>query len=387
MLNLQVTDSIPRVAIKQILDSLSYIHSLDSATTFDKVRIFLQKHAKRKAPSSREWMWTVARDILTDLDRLGLIKAGVLPRKRSEVERLQETPILITGPGIELAQTYEADKSRAFDNLLVIWLNNHYYFRLLVAKLIVAPLYVPDITSIKQIAPEGISKEVLDSLSERVIHNCLIRLPSTQYSQEKREHFSRIVGQKVDELKKTTDLIRLDTKKIIDLVEDTVVLPSFLSSEELPFDKVTFQHLIKDCEEFFCGAWTSSHPDFQGRLIFSTCDVSPDIVANPSISVDKVVHHGQSYAMERFEVALISAYQKLSNIGSGYVDAYSLRAMVCAELNIQPQVFALCFESFLAKGQIGGFNVYTELPFDTPPPGEMYIEISKRRIGRVKLTN
>jgi hypothetical protein len=30
-------------------------------------------------------------------------------------------------------------------------------------------------------------------------------------------------------------------------------------------------------------------------------------------------------------------------------------------------------------------SVYTELPFEPPPQGENYVEVNRRRIGRVKL--
>lgn len=389
MVNFKVvpTDSIPRVSIQQILETLTYIQRSNKTNTFDEIRFFLQQRTGRKTPSSREWMWTVARDILTDLHRLELIKAGVLPRKRSEVERLRDTPVSITKHGIALAQTYATDRGRAFDELLQIWLRKHPYFRLFVVRLLGSPLYVPDVTSVKQIAPEGVSKEVIDTLAERIIQSCLTRLPSAEFSEEKRVRFSQMVNSRVNELRKNTEVSKLDTKKIIDLIEDTIVLPSLLSSEELPFDKVTFQHLLQDCEEFFCATWTSSHPDFQGRIIFSTCDFSPDIIADPTLSVISVLHHGQSFAIKQFSAVFIAAYQKLVGVTAGYADAYALRAVVSAELRIQPQVFATCLESFLSKGQMDGFSIYTELPFSPPPPGETYIEVSKRRIGRVKLTS
>src|SRR5688500_1357038 len=116
----KTTDSIPRATIEQMLDVTLLIHR-NGEVTFDDIRRRLQTKSLRQAPASTEAMWTVARDVLSDLQRLGFAKAGALPRKRSEVERLRSSPCGLTDSGRSLADLYLDKKGRAFDTMLVAW--------------------------------------------------------------------------------------------------------------------------------------------------------------------------------------------------------------------------------------------------------------------------
>jgi hypothetical protein len=166
------------------------------------------------------------------------------------------------------------------------------------------------------------------------------------------------------------------------------VVPSLLAAEALPFDPVTLQHLIKASQDFFLASWTSSHPDFGGRVVFSTCDVDPVPVADASAQTYAVAHHGKTYAWPHFEKAVHSAYRKLADAGRrSYVSAYELRALVCVELRIQPPVFAACLEQLLQMRRPKAPAIYIEIPFQPPPKGEPYVEIGKNRtrVGRLKI--
>src|SRR5262249_34966803 len=147
-----------------------------------------------------------------------------------------------------------------------------------------------------------------------------------------------------------------------------------------PFDPVTFQHLIKASQEFFAASWTSSHPEFPGRVVFSTCDISPvpGIEDAPSKEYG-ILHHGKSYAAGDFEVALNQAYQRLTGGNRSYADAYQLRAIVCVRLAIQPAVFAGCLAHLIQNRKPPAPSIYTEIPFEPPPKGEPYVEIGTNR--------
>src|SRR5258708_40170223 len=114
----KITDSIPRATVEQVLEAMLVINSNGEAS-FDDVRRRLHAKSQRQAPSSGEVMWTVVRDVLSDLQRLGFAKTGALPRKRSEVERLRNTPCSLTETGRSLADLYLERKGRAFDALLL----------------------------------------------------------------------------------------------------------------------------------------------------------------------------------------------------------------------------------------------------------------------------
>jgi hypothetical protein len=153
----------------------------------------------------------------------------------------------------------------------------------------------------------------------------------------------------------------------------------------LAFDSVTFQHLLRIAGEFLAAAATTCHPEFNGRTVFSTCTFAPDPVAEASAKIVSVQHQGTSFARPRFADALIKAYARIAGATGGYADAYALRAIVCMELHVQPPVFATCLKELIAAGSAADPVVYTELPFTPPPQGETYVEVAKRRIGKLKI--
>ena len=371
----------------QLLDVLSHISSSSGKCTFEQVRAFLYKIAKRKAPPSREVMWTVARDVLTDLQRLGFLKTGMVPRKRSEVNRLRETPCEITPAGSELARLYKEKRGEAFNKLLFAWMNGHAYFRQLTIRLLRAPMFIPDITGIKQLGkdlPFPIEPTVL---ARQIRESCSARLAKVDFSPEKAVIFNTNVEQRVTLLASTISLTNLDAKKLVDTIEDNVVVPALLEAENLRFDSITLQHLVGCARDLYSASATSSHPSFVGRVLFSTCDFVPDLVSDPNADVTGVIHHGRASVSNLFTDSIVSSYKQLAGASFGYVDIYSLRALVCISLRIQPTVFTPCLERLMDSNLNAGIKIYTELPFTPPPRGEDYVEIRNRRIGSIKLSS
>jgi hypothetical protein len=266
----KITDTIPRASIAQILGTLGHLATVEKSN-FDLIRRYLYTLSGRRSPASATALWTVARDVLTELNRLGLATIGTLPRRRSDVDRLRESPCEITAAGRELAQIQTAKSGQAYDALLVAWLDSHPYFRSLICRVLDAPLYVPDVTSASQIG----ASRVADQLGAHVLQNCLERLANVDFAPSKVAVFERSVRRRASEIGKSLASPDVDSKKLVDLVQDTVVIPSLLEAEQLTMDGVTFQHLLKIASEFFAGASTTSHPDFSGRIVFSTCDFSP----------------------------------------------------------------------------------------------------------------
>jgi hypothetical protein len=372
------TDSIPRAGLTQVFRVLAHLARTDETTTFDHVRQFLVKRSARPAPFSRVAMWTVARDVLVDLQKLGYLDAGVLPRTQSLAEKNADTPCKLTEPGRALAALYQDNEGRAYDQMFLAWLNHHPYFRAFVARLHQCPIYVPDITSAKQL---GSTRD--GNVAERVASHCLKRLEPTGFSPEKGVVFRTAVTDRVRELSANTNLSELDAKKWVDAIQDRVVLPSFLQSEHLPFDAVTFQHVLNAAKFFLAASWTNSHPQINARAIFATCGLLPDVRgADP---VTAIQHHGKSFAKERFVAELAAAYGRIEKSAGGYASAYELRALVCIALQIPPRVFALCLQD-LIDSPVTGLTIYPDLPFDPPPAGEDYIEVERDRIGLLKLT-
>jgi hypothetical protein len=376
----KVTDTIPRASIAQVLGVIGYL-ATNEKSNFDLVRRELYSLSGRRSPASATALWTVARDVLTELNRLGFATIGTLPRRRSDVERLCESPCEITAAGKDLAQVQATNSGQAYDTLLVAWLNSHPYFRSLICRILAEPLYVPDVTSASQIGASRVAAE----LRAHVLRNCLDRLASVDFAPSKIVVFERSVHRRAIEIEKSLASPDVDSKKLVDLVQDSIVIPSLLHAEQLAIDGVTFQHLLKIAGEFFAGASTTTHPDFSGRIVFSTCDFSPNPTVEASSKTTVIHHHGGVFAKPRFANALTAAYTRIAGTAGGYADAYALRAVVCVELRVQPPVFATCLKEIISAGEAADPVVYTELPFTPPPQGEAYVEVGGRRIGRLKL--
>ena len=376
----KTTDTIPRASIAQILGALGHLASVEKSN-FEAIRRFLFLQSNRRAPASNTALWTVARDVLTELQRLGRGTVGTLPRRRSDIDRLRESPCEITDAGKDLAQINATKSGQAYDTLLLAWMNTHPYFRGLLSRVLASPLYVPDVTNAAQLG----NSRLPDELGSHVLRNCLDRLARIDFASAKIAVFEQSVRRRMTDIAKLLASPDLDSKKLVDLVQDSVVIPSFLEAEQLAFDGVSFQHLLKIAGEFFAAASTTSHPDFSGRIVFSTCDFSPNPIDDAGANIVTVQHHGNAFAQPRFAGALIAAYSRAAGVSGGYADAYSLRAIVCVDLQVQPPVFSSCLKELIAAGDAAELVVYTELPFTPPPQGEDYVEVRGRRIGSIKL--
>jgi hypothetical protein len=379
----KATDSIPRVGVGQIFQVLRHIQSRSGKSSFDEVRLFLLDRSERTAPFSRSAMYTSARDVLIDLQKLGLIEAGVLPRTQSQLDTHSESPCELTEAGRSLAAMFIEKPGHGFDQLLLLWMNNHSYFRAFIAKLEEQPLYVPDITNTKQIDSEVLTENV-EEFSRRLAERCLKRLSAISYSEDKAEVFRRTLRERAREIG-LDGFAEMESKKIVDNIQDKIVLPAFLTAEELPFsDAVTFQYVLKAAKDFFAASSTSSHPAFSLRVIFPTCEFRPS-TADSAAKIDEVIHHGKAFATPHFISTLKSAYDQIAVPPGSYVDAYALRAVVSINIQIQPKVFTACLSDLISAGPSPDLTIYTELPFDPRPAGEDYVEIGRNRIGLIKL--
>jgi hypothetical protein len=329
-------------------------------------------------------MWTVARDVLTELQKSDLAVVGVLPRKLSDVDRLRDTPCRISQTGTEMAQLYDVKAGQAYDAMLTRWLTYHPYFRLLVARLLESPIFIPDVTNMGQLGLDAVKGKTLPAITSNIVDNCSSRLAAVGWPEDKLAKLRAGIERRAADYADIFRAVDIDAKRLIDVVQDGIVLPALLEAERLPFDPVTFQHMLKCAQEFFCAAWTSSHPGFNGRVAFATCEYDVPLHSDPDAIVTQVVHHGVSYAEPLFAKAIREAYIGAAGATSAYVSAYTVRSSVCVDLRIPLAVFARSLESLISADQ-AEITVYTELPFEPPPPGENYVEVGRRRIGRLKL--
>lgn len=383
----KLTDTLPRASLQQILGVLRLIAG-SNKTTFEDVRLALIRSSARRAPSSPDAKWTTARDVISELQHLGYAAEAVFPRQKNVLNRLRHSVIAATEEGRRLADYFQKNRSHAFDELLRAWLHHHPYFRALMSRLLQKPLHVPDITGIKDLG-HRVGKDPIDALGKKIADVCTRWLDAVGVSDDIQTCFARGVLDRYGITSSELMLGALDAKALVDAIEDRVVVPALLAAEGLPFDPVTFQHLIKASQDFLAASLTSSHPEFPGRVVFSTCDISPvPGIEDASNKEYGIVHHGKSYAAEDFEVVLDQAYQQLTGGNRSYADAYKLRAIVCVRLAIQPIVFAACLAHLIQNRRPSSPSIYTEIPFEPPPKGESYVEIgsNRSRVGSLKFS-
>jgi hypothetical protein len=164
---------------------------------------------------------------------------------------------------------------------------------------------------------------------------------------------------------------------VVEKIQDTVVAPAIIACEQLEFDRVSLKHILRAAREFYACGSTTMLPDCDSRVYFITCHLA----RNPAGAI-QIVHHGVSYAYEKFDASIRRCYQNLSNAGQ-WVDAFVLRGQVCLDLGIQQEVFNQCFDTYV-QGHPG--SVRTELSFKSEPVGEKSIEVRGKDIGLIQLS-
>jgi hypothetical protein len=383
----KTTDTIPRASLDQLFGGLGLLHARGGRATFEDLRVWLLRGSRRRAPNTMTAMWTVARDVLSELEKLKLATVGVLPRKLSDVNRLRDTPCEILPSGAHLVDLYTKNIGQAYDAILSCWLAQHPYFRALMVRVLKSPLYVPDVTNVGQLGHDDVKAKRASAILTNLVNDCTARLEHSDWTSQKLNRFRAAAEHRVTVLHHAFIGNEIDTKRLVDAMQDGIVLPSFLEAEELTFDAVTFQQLLRISQEFLVAAWTTSHPSFSGRIVFPVCEFHPALETSADVADIAVAHHGVSYAEPLFPQALRDAYSAVAagSPGRGYASAYSVRAIVCLALQIPPIVFARSLEALISIGPRADLTIYTELPFEPPPQGEDYVEVSKRRIGLLKL--
>lgn len=109
------TDSIPRLKVRDLMISLQFLGRNPEAD-LEALRIKLQ--TDRKMPGARTAGYSVARDVASELDRLGYADVGPLPKDAKSFESKRRTQVRLTATGRELAHTLRHDRAEAYVTLL-----------------------------------------------------------------------------------------------------------------------------------------------------------------------------------------------------------------------------------------------------------------------------
>ena len=131
-----------------------------NATNLDALRVKINTDRRDSSTGTRGY--SIARDVASELTKLGLAQVGPLPKDAKSFEKKREAKIRITDIGQELAHLIKHDRSLAYSNVLKSLFEVHPYVRRFLFAASKEPFLAPIVTSAKQhISPRYASAKAL----------------------------------------------------------------------------------------------------------------------------------------------------------------------------------------------------------------------------------
>jgi hypothetical protein len=357
-------------------------------TTLENIRLRLC--LDRKKTRKGDYLWSTARDAVVELRKLGFVDMSTIPWDRKQYEHAKDSEVTIAEEGLSVLQLLQADVGAAYDRLFMRMYEAHPYLRWLALTLGREYLVVPVLTSYKDhVSSHYASASVLvHDVSggafevDPLLVNVAERIGRALDESEVRD-IRDSVQQAVDETQAAAMAEEPSefAKKFLLRLNDAVV-PVVLRRYEMDFDYRTHRTLWQLGEDFQVWWATSSHPGYQGTLVFGT--------ATLRTSEDRKTLHGISYPSglatlrQTFLEKLYDAYVVHNRIGGNtYVSAWELRAVFCHENRCQPAVFNALLEEHYTGAT--PYRVHLEIE-RTRPRHEQPVTAGKRRIGTIRVT-
>jgi hypothetical protein len=308
------TDSIPRITLGDLFFALKVI-AKDSPTTLESLRQHFCIQRKLRIAGDRLW-WTAMANA-QELNRLGLLDLGALPKSKARFEHLKNRPVAVTQAGAQLSSQLSENRSDAYDQLFQLMFRSHPYLRAFVRAIHETHLVAPIVTSLKDHISqkyasasslvEDISRGYIDRSA--FLQNLERRLKRPLNLQEQSEITSNLKSL-LDEV--TSQATREEptefAKKFLPKLNECV-LSAIFKNEGLSFDYNTHRTLWSFGQEWKLWQSTSDHPDYDGRLIFKTATVQ---ISAPGDSIEGLIFNsGLNRTGENFLNKLYNAYIKL----------------------------------------------------------------------------
>jgi len=346
----QETDSIPRTTLSDLFLALRVVVK-ESPTTLE----LLRQHfcVDRKCRTRGDLLWSTAAYNAQELQRLGLLNVTSIPKAKKAYEQLKERPIVATELGLRLSDRLKENRAEAYDQLFSAMFAAHPYLRAFVRLIRERDLFVPVVTSLKDLSPkygsagslvEDVSRNSLDLESFfRILRMRLNRVERELSDEEQTE-----IGQRIDVLlagiapAANSDEPTEFAKKFLSKLND-YVLPVLFNKEGLTFDFRTHQILWAFGQEWKLWQSTSDHPDYDGRIIFRTATIA--LSATEDRVEALVFDSGLAKTRENFLGKLYEAYLKVQRrTKDTYILAWQLRAVFCLDNRCQESVFSRLME-------------------------------------------
>jgi hypothetical protein len=382
----QTTDTVPRITARDLFLILRTFEQV-SESTMENVRLRLCHDRRMKRRGT--FLWSTARDILGELDRLGYVSDVPSPKTARQFEEMAVAPVHITEEGKSLLSKFEEDKGDAYDTLFKRMYERHPYLQSLALLLQRERLFAPIISSMKEHVSDRYTSTSL--LAEDVanhafdIENFLGRLsgriqrqPGEEETREIREGVAALVREAA--LSAAQEELASFAKNFMEKLNH-IVIPALFRKSGIAFDYRTHRTLWSLGEEFRLWCITRSHPDYDGLLVYSTARIqfTQDNLAIANFNFDS----GLAALREDFMRRLYESYQMLqAKRDVTFVPAWELRSVFCVENRCQRSTFDRVFaEHYLGNGE---YKLHLEIQ-RTKPQHEPILRAGDRNIGSIRV--
>ena len=380
------TDTVPRVAARDLLLILRTFEQ-SPESTMENIRLRLCHDRKMKRRGT--FLWSTARDILGELDRLGYVSSAPSPKTSRHFEEVATMPVRISEDGRALLATFANDKGAAYDSLFARLYEQHPYLQAMVAVLQRQRLLAPVISSMKEhvserytsasILAEEIGKGTLDieGLLGRLVHR-IGRPLSDDETREIQEGVADLLRDAA--MSAIQEELPKFAKNIMEKLNH-VAIPALFRRDGIGFDYRTHRTLWAIGEEFRVWCVTRSHPDYDGWLVYPTARF--ELSADGKQVSKMIFDSGLAHVREGFLRRLFEAYQQLQALrGSTYVTAWELRAVFCVENRCQRTTFDKVFAEHYAGDD--AYRLHLEIQRNKPQH-EDALRAGDRNIGTVRV--
>lgn len=380
------TDSFPRVTARDLLMVLRVFERTPN-TSLENIRLRICVDRKKQRRGTA--LWSAARDNSTELIRLGLAKGSVQAKNSQQYETMKDNRVEITEDGQLLLQKFKSSRGEAYDDLFGLLVLRHPYLRSFVSVILTKNLFAPVITSMREHVSERYSASSVlasDIVSGSFATDELLSLLEARLKRQLTNTEGNEISDATEQLLRDArdsaaheDTTRF-AKSILNKLND-LVIPALFRGDGLGFDFRTHRTIWTIGQEFRIWAYTRSHPDFDGWLVYmtSSIELNDDKTAVQGLSFD----HGLENTRNEFLKKLYEAYQKLQEIrGSTFVSAGELRSVFCVNNCCQPTVFNQLFsEKYTGSDD---YKLHLEIQRQKPQH-EKPVRAGKRNIGTVRV--
>jgi len=382
------TDTIPRIKVRDLVSAVQFLSRNDSPT-LEALRVKL--NADRRTLSGGTAGYSVARDVASELDRLGLANVGPLPKDAKGFEKKRDTVLTLNDGGRDLAERIRTDRAEAYGSILKGLYETHPYVRRYVIAVMRGPFVAPVITSAKQhISPKyGTAKVLADDVAGRKFElPSLLELTAIRVgrplSADEQSEIENGVSDLVSKLQipAATEPQTEFARKMLMAINE-IVVPAVLRREGLGFDFNSLRRMWLMGTEFQVSWATSAHPRHDGWLTFDTAtfELSERLDKIERVRFDKGVRRMAAGFLDR----LFEAYMLMQGWAQpSVVTAWELRATFCFQNRCAPGVF-----DHLFCANYGGSDAYRiEKDFSprNKPSHEEGLRIGGREIGLIRIS-